>query len=76
MSDLHERMAHCQVPLAVVATRHIAGEMGGATVYCVVLPDGFILECGCDGFSQKRAVLLAETINKANPHAFQFGRAS
>lgn len=67
-----DRMKLLQSPKAIVATRHIHGEAGGATVYCVVLADGFLLECGSDGWSSKRAILLAETINAGDPKQFNF----
>lgn len=50
-------------PTAIVARREIAGDYGSATVHCVVLADGFIIECGCDGYSKKRAALLAQAVN-------------
>ena len=52
---------------ALVCHRHVAGEMGGATVWCVVLADGFILECGSGGVSQQRAIILARIINASGP---------
>ena len=52
---------------ALVCHRHIPGEMGGATVWCVVLSDGFILECGSGGVSQQRAIILARIINASGP---------
>lgn len=61
--------------MAIVAHRQINGDMGGATVQCVVLADGFILECGSDGYAQKRAKLLAEAVNKLGPERFAFGRS-
>lgn len=61
-------------PRALVAHRQINSEVGGTTVFCVVLADGFIIECGSDGYSQHRAKLLAEIINATNPAAFNFRR--
>jgi len=61
---------------ALVAHRQINGEAGGATIFCVVLADGFIVDCGSDGYSQKRAKLLAEAVNSAKPEAFDFRRPS
>lgn len=52
---------------ALVAHRQIHSECGGATVFCVVLADGFIVDCGSDGYSQKRAMILAEAINAFGP---------
>jgi len=57
---------------AIVAQRQINGEAGGAVVMCVVLADGFIVECGADGYAQKRARLLAESVNASDPSAFNF----
>jgi hypothetical protein len=70
-----DRLALLKSDKAIAATRTIAGDYGGATVHCVVLADGFILECGCDGYSPERAALLAETINAADPASFNFGKA-
>lgn len=72
MSINEQRMALLRSPKALVATRYIAGEMGGSTIHCVVLADGFILECGAGMDAEERAVLLAETINAASPEAFNF----
>lgn len=47
---------------ALVCHREIAGDMGGAMVHCVVLADGFIVECGT-GLGQERAKRLAAAIN-------------
>lgn len=71
-----DRLALLKSDKAIAATRQIAGDYGGATVHCVVLADGFILECGCDGYSSERAATLAETINAANPAAFNFGKGT
>lgn len=61
-------------PLAIVAHRQIHSDAGGATVFCVVLADGFIVECGSDGYSEKRAILLAEAVNGTGPEKFLMGR--
>jgi hypothetical protein len=63
MADTEE----LQSSRAIVATRQINGENGGGTVFCVVLADGFILECGSDYYAQRRAVLLAKIINATGP---------
>jgi hypothetical protein len=63
-------------PKAIVAHRQINSDCGGATVFCVVLADGFILECGSDGYSQRRAALLAEVVNAARPEEFNFAKVS
>ncbi|WP_242218056.1 hypothetical protein [Shinella zoogloeoides] len=57
-------------PLALVAHRQIHSDCGGATVFCVVLADGFIVDCGSDGYSQKRAMILAEAVNAFGPDKF------
>lgn len=57
---------------AIVARRQIHSDCGGATVFCVVLADGFIVECGSDGSSQRRAELLAKVINSGDYGAFRF----
>lgn len=59
---------------AIPCHRQINGEAGGATVFCVVLADGFIIDCGSGGYAQKRAILLADAVNAANPSKFAFGR--
>jgi len=49
---------------ALVCRRHVAGEMGGATVWYVCLADGFLIECGLDGgLGEARARALANIIN-------------
>ena len=60
---------------AIPCRRQINCEHGGATVHCVVLSDGFIVECGSDGHSEERANLLATAINSFGPYKFAFGRA-
>ena len=55
---------------ALVCRREINSEAGGATVFCVVLADGFILECGAGGYSEWRAKALAAVINEAGPERF------
>jgi len=62
-------------PKALVCHRQINGECGGATVHCVVLADGFIVECGSDGYAEKRAIRLAEAINANGPDLFDFRKA-
>ncbi|EKF40876.1 hypothetical protein NA8A_18332 [Nitratireductor indicus C115] len=58
-------------PTAIVCHRQVHGEMGGATVWCVVLADGFIIDCGSDGYAQGRAALLAEAVNQFGPEKFK-----
>lgn len=55
---------------ALVAHRQIHSDCGGATIFCVILADGFIVECGSDGYSQRRAKLLAEAVNLLGPELF------
>ncbi len=59
---------------AIPCHRQVHGEQGGATVYCVVLADGFIIDCGSDGYAQERSQLLANSINATGPEIFAFGR--
>ena len=59
---------------AVVAHRQINSDMGGATVQCVILADGFIVECGSDGYAQERAAHLAYAINPFGAERFAFTR--
>jgi hypothetical protein len=63
-------------PAAIVGHRQINGECGGATVACVVLADGFIVECGSDGYSEKRAIRLAAAINAGDSAVFDFRRGA
>ncbi len=56
----------------IVAHRQIHGECGGATVFCVVLADGFIIECGSGGVAQARANAVAEAINQYGSHRFDY----
>jgi hypothetical protein len=65
-----EKMKRLMSSEALVCHRQINGESGGATVHCVVLADGFILECGSDGYAERRAGLLAEAINAYGPSSF------
>ena len=55
---------------AIPCHRQVHGEMGGATVHCVVLADGFIVDCGSDGYALGRAHLLARAVNEFGPEAF------
>lgn len=52
---------------ALVCRREINGEQGGATVFCVLLSDGFLLECGSSSRAEARANTLAEIINAGGP---------
>lgn len=56
---------------AIVTYRQVHGEMGGATIWCIVLADGFIVDCGSDGLALGRATLLAEAVNKFGPDQFK-----
>lgn len=57
-------------PKALVCHRQIHADCGGATVFCVVLADGFIVECGSDGYAQFRAKQLAEAVNTFGAERF------
>lgn len=59
---------------AIPCHRQVNGEMGGATVHCVVLADGFIVDCGSDGYAQQRAKMLSNAVNACDPSQFAFGR--
>ena len=59
---------------AIVARRQVHSDCGGATIHCVVLADGFIVECGSDGYSEERAKLLAAAVNSFGPDQFAFVR--
>lgn len=57
-------------PRALVAYRQHRADCGVGDIACVVLADGFILDCGHDGLSKYRAEELARVINAADPEAF------
>lgn len=59
-------------PLALACRRQIHGESGGASVHCVVLADGEIIDCGSDGYAPQRARLLADAVNSFGPERFSF----
>lgn len=61
---------------AIPCHRQVHGEQGGATVFCVVLSDGFIVDCGSGGYAQMRSKLLADAVNAFGPDQFSFGRES
>lgn len=49
---------------ALVCRREINCDQGGATVWMVVLSDGFLLDCGT---LEARAIALARIINRGRP---------
>lgn len=57
-------------PTAIACHRQVHGEMGGATVHCVVLADGFIVDCGSDVYALGRARFLAMAVNEFGPNLF------
>ena len=59
---------------AIVARRQVHADCGGATIHCVVLADGALIECGSDGYAEDRARLLAAAVNQFGPERFAFGR--
>lgn len=59
---------------AIVARRQVHADCGGVTVFCVVLADGALIECGSDGYAEDRARLLAMAVNSFGPERFAFGR--
>lgn len=61
---------------AIVARRQVHADCGGATIHCVVLADGALIECGFDGYAEDRARLLALAVNSFGPERFAFGRPS
>lgn len=67
MTDFETLMS----PMAIVARRQVHVDCGGATIHCVVLADGFIVECGSDGYAERRAALLAEAVNATGPEKFK-----
>jgi hypothetical protein len=60
---------------AIACRRQVNGESGGATIHCVVLADGLIVDCGSDGYAEERAKILADAVNAFGPDRFAFGRA-
>jgi hypothetical protein len=59
---------------AIVGRRQVHSDCGGATIHCVVLADGALIECGSDGYAEDRARLLAAAVNQFGPERFAFGR--
>lgn len=55
---------------ALVAYRQVHSSAGGAVIPCVVLSDGFIIECGFDGYSGQRAKSIAKAINSYGAELF------
>jgi len=45
---------------AIVGRRQVHSDCGGATIHCVVLADGALIECGSDGWAEDRARLEAD----------------
>lgn len=52
---------------ALVCKREINSDHGHAIVHCVVLSDGFIIECG---LNEMRAKVLALAVNQFGPERF------
>lgn len=52
---------------AIVTHREINCDQGCATVYSVLLADGFLIETGSSGYAHIRACILAEIINSSGP---------
>lgn len=59
-------MAELSSDRALVCHRDINGPEGGARVHCVLLSDGFLLECGT-GYGEERARIIADMINAGGP---------
>ncbi len=57
-------MAELQSDKALVCHREINGEQGGATVWSVLLSDGFLIDCGRN---ERRAQVIADMLNEAGP---------
>lgn len=65
-------MAHSMDDLNSPKALVCHSERGGDIVWKVLLADGYLIDCGTGGLSERRANLLAEVINQAGPA--QFGR--
>lgn len=65
-------MALLRSPTAIVARREVVTDSGGGVIHCVVLADGFLIECGSGFHAERRAHLLAEAVNAAGPDKFNF----
>ena len=52
---------------ALVCHREINCDQGGATVFMVLLSDGFLIDCGSGGYAKRRADMLATIINEGGP---------
>ena len=74
MKDGEPDMELLRSDKAIVARRQVHADCGGATVHCVVLADGALIECGSDGYAEDRAKLLAAAVNQFGPERFAFGR--
>ncbi|HKR17675.1 hypothetical protein [Rhizorhapis sp.] len=63
----HNTMKELQSDKALVCRREINCDQGGATVFMVLLADGFLIDCGSSGYAERRAMKLAEIINESGP---------
>jgi len=59
---------------AIPCRRQVHSDAGGATIHCVVLADGMIIECGSDGYAELRAAIIADAVNNHGPEKLAFGR--
>ena len=69
-----DNMETLRSPKAITGCRQVHSDCGGATIHCVILADGFIVECGSDGYAEARADLLAKAVNAKSPEQFDFRR--
>lgn len=59
-----DKMAELRSDKALVCKKEINCEHGGATIWFVLLSDGFLLDCGSN---EQRAIVLATIINAGGP---------
>lgn len=57
--------AELQSDKALVCHREINCEHGGATVWTVLLSDGFLIDCGSSSIAKRRAETIAAMLNEA-----------
>lgn len=57
-------MAELRSDKALVCRREINSDQGNATIWMVLLSDGFLIDCG---LNETRAEVLAAMLNEAGP---------
>ena len=70
MSEYRHTFEDVKSDRALVCKKEINGEQGGATVFHVMVADGFLLDCGSGVEGEQRANILAIQINRGRPELF------